>query len=95
MTLLCRGGLDSQYRIFQAGVDIIESDRLGRMDITRKGLCRQNRMVYNFALDANTPIVITMGGGYPRKDLERILDAHTDVYMNPYESTSSFYDQNR
>mmetsp|Transcript_7319 Transcript_7319/g.11138 ORF Transcript_7319/g.11138 Transcript_7319/m.11138 type:complete len:505 (-) Transcript_7319:1899-3413(-) len=80
---------------FQAGVDIIESDRLGRMNITHKGICRRNRMVYKFALDTGIPIVITMGGGYPRKDWEPILRAHTDVYMNAFESIRSFNDQNR
>ncbi len=82
---------------FQAGVDIIESNQLGKMSITSKGLHRQNMMVYKFGLDAGIPIVITsMGaGGYPpRKDWEPILAAHTDVYMDAYESIRNFDEQN-
>jgi len=65
---------------FQAGVDILQEDRLGRMDITQQGLQRRNEMVYQFAWDMQVPFVICMGGGYPRDDWEPILRAHTSVY---------------
>ena len=80
---------------FQAGVDIIEHDRLGRMNISSKGLKRRNKMVYNFALDMDIPMVITMGGGYPRKDWEPILSAHADVYIDAFENIKEFYNKNR
>lgn len=76
---------------YQAGVDIIENDRLGRMEISSKGLQKRNTMVYDFALKQGVPLVITMGGGYPKKDdWEPILSAHTDVYVGAYESIKSF-----
>lgn len=76
---------------YQAGVDIIASDRLGRMDITSLGLHKRNKMVYNFALEGGIPLIITMGGGYPRKDWEPILSAHTDVYIDAFNSIKNYH----
>mmetsp|Transcript_12732 Transcript_12732/g.15610 ORF Transcript_12732/g.15610 Transcript_12732/m.15610 type:complete len:441 (+) Transcript_12732:50-1372(+) len=71
---------------FQAGVDILESDRLGRMDITPKGVQRRNTMVYDFAINVGVPMVITMGGGYPKSnDWEPVLQAHEDVYYGAFD----------
>jgi len=74
------------FIFYQAGVDIIESDRLGRMDVTGKGLQKRNKMVYNFAFEIDAPLIITMGGGYPRNEWEPILSAHSDVYIDAYET---------
>jgi len=71
------------FIFFQAGVDILESDRLGRMTLTREGVRRRNDMVFQFATAMEVPLCITMGGGYPRdtNDWTPILDAHADVYL--------------
>jgi acetoin utilization deacetylase AcuC-like enzyme len=78
---------------FQAGVDISEHDRLGRMGVTALGLRRRNDMVYDFAAnEMKLPLVITMGGGYPRtKDWTPILDAHSDVYLQALEFLSKIH----
>jgi hypothetical protein len=44
----------------QAGVDVLESDRLGQLKLTREGLRRRNAMVYRAALEANKRLVITV-----------------------------------
>ena len=70
---------------FQAGVDILADDRLGRMSISQEGLRRRNRMVYDFADELNIPFIISMGGGYPRtNDWSPILEAHADVYFQAF-----------
>ncbi|CAB9520997.1 Acetoin utilization protein AcuC [Seminavis robusta] len=67
---------------FQAGVDILAEDRLGRMSISQKGVETRNKLVFDFAMDLNVPLVITMGGGYPRTDdWAPILQAHSNVYL--------------
>eukprot|EP00529_Nitzschia_sp_RCC80_P019189 CAMPEP_0113508702 /NCGR_PEP_ID=MMETSP0014_2-20120614/37166_1 /TAXON_ID=2857 /ORGANISM="Nitzschia sp." /LENGTH=511 /DNA_ID=CAMNT_0000404449 /DNA_START=467 /DNA_END=2002 /DNA_ORIENTATION=+ /assembly_acc=CAM_ASM_000159 len=72
---------------FQAGVDILDDDRLGRMDISSNGLRRRNEMVYQFAHDLGVPVVITMGGGYPKHEdkWDKLIDAHKNVYIQAYE----------
>lgn len=73
------------FIFFQAGVDILEDDRLGKMCITQSGVTRRNRMVFDLARDLNVPLCITMGGGYPKKDWEPILLAHSNVYIEAYD----------
>jgi len=73
------------FIFFQAGVDILEDDRLGRMSISSKGIARRNEMVFELAKDVKVPMCITMGGGYPKKDWEPILKAHAHVYIQAFE----------
>jgi len=72
---------------FQAGVDVLEADRLGRFALSQSGVERRNDMVYRFARDLNVPLVITMGGGYPsdRDDWTPIIAAHSNVYIQAYQ----------
>lgn len=70
---------------FQAGVDCLADDRLGRMALTAQGLTRRNHMVYDFCHRQGLPLVITMGGGYPRKEWEPILAGHASVYTGAYD----------
>ena len=44
---------------FQAGVDILENDRLGRMSISQQGVQQRNKLVYDFARELNVPMVVT------------------------------------
>lgn len=64
---------------FQAGVDPLMGDRLGRMSLTHAGLRRRNVMVYALAKRLRVPIVVTLGGGYGR-DIDASVKAHVDVY---------------
>jgi acetoin utilization deacetylase AcuC-like enzyme len=71
---------------FQAGVDVLKEDRLGRMALTPVGVQRRNKLVFEFAEDLDVPMVITMGGGYPRtKDWTPIIDAHANVYFQAHQ----------
>lgn len=70
--------------LFQAGVDVMKEDRLGRMDLSMEGVRQRNQLVYEFA--DQIPLVICMGGGYPRNDdWDTILEAHASVYLDAYE----------
>jgi len=71
---------------YQAGVDPSEHDRLGKLNVTRRGLRRRNDLVFETCRRLDVPVVVTMGGGYPR-DLDpaspayqEIVHAHVDVY---------------
>ena len=70
---------------FQAGVDILADDRLGRMNLSREGIKRRNDLIFEYALQLSLPLVITMGGGYPKHDWTPILKAHSDVYIGAYQ----------
>jgi acetoin utilization deacetylase AcuC-like enzyme len=71
---------------FQAGVDVLKDDRLGRMDLSQMAVERRNEFVYQFAKKMNVPLVICMGGGYPRTDdWTPIIQAHSNVYFQAHE----------
>jgi acetoin utilization deacetylase AcuC-like enzyme len=64
---------------FQAGVDTLEGDRLGRMALSLQGLRARDARVYALARELDVPLVVTLGGGYGR-DIERTIAAHTQVF---------------
>jgi len=65
---------------FQAGVDPLANDRLGRLNMTRSGLHRRNAAVLRKVQDWNAPLVVTMGGGYSRP-IQPSIRAHADVFV--------------
>ena len=70
---------------YQAGVDVLKEDRLGKMSLSKRGSGRRNELVFKFVEEMGVPLVITMGGGYPRDNWEPILEAHADVYFQAHQ----------
>lgn len=65
--------------LYQAGVDPLAEDRLGRLSLTREGLARRDDLVFRAAEEAGAPIVVTLGGGYAQP-LEATVEAHVNVW---------------
>ena len=65
--------------LFQAGVDPLEEDALGRLSLTRAGLRQRNERVLQLHRQYDLPVVIFMGGGYA-KPIERTVDAFEDLF---------------
>ena len=65
--------------LFQAGVDPLEEDALGRLALTRAGLGQRNERVFQLHRQYDLPVVIFMGGGYA-KPIERTVDAFEDLF---------------
>jgi acetoin utilization deacetylase AcuC-like enzyme len=42
---------------YQAGVDVLECDRLGQLSMSPRGVRRRNQLVYDFCLDLGIPVV--------------------------------------
>ena len=64
---------------YQAGVDPLAGDRLGRLALTHDGLRARDARVFALARRLAVPLVVTLGGGY-HPDLERTIEAHANVY---------------
>lgn len=64
---------------FQAGVDGLASDTLGRLSLTMEGLAARDRMVLGAARAAGVPAVVVLGGGYA-KPVEHTADAHAQTF---------------
>lgn len=71
---------DPQLVVYQAGVDSLREDALGKMALTRDTLSSRNNMVLSFALEADVPLLITMGGGYAKPDIMTSVACHADVH---------------
>lgn len=67
------------FIFYQCGVDILETDKLGKLGITMEGCANRDRIVFQTASQLNTPIVCTMGGGYSPQ-IKHIVEAHANTF---------------
>ena len=64
---------------YQAGVDPLAEDSLGRLALTHQGLEARDTFVLEAARRSGVPVVVTLGGGYARP-LEATVRAHIGTY---------------
>jgi len=69
---------------YQAGVDILETDRLGRLSISREGCRQRDKYVMELCKKNKIPLVVTMGGGYSPQ-LSHIIEAHANTFRTAAE----------
>jgi len=67
------------FMIFQSGVDVLATDKLGRLGLSLQGCRERDRVVLDLAHANKIPIMCCMGGGYSEK-LSHILDAHANTF---------------
>lgn len=70
---------DADIVFYQAGVDPLADDALGRLALSAEGLCRRDQLVVGEAAKRDLPIVLTLGGGYARP-IDRSVEAHIGTY---------------
>jgi acetoin utilization deacetylase AcuC-like enzyme len=75
--------LEPEFIFFQSGVDILETDKMGRLSVTKDGCKARDRMVLETAKKNKIPIVASMGGGY--SDFLDVIDAHANTYRMAQE----------
>ncbi|MBY0434307.1 MAG: histone deacetylase [Cyclobacteriaceae bacterium] len=67
------------FIFFQSGVDILDTDKLGRLNVTRQGCKTRDKIVFTAAKQNGIPIVASMGGGYS-PDFKDIIEAHANTF---------------
>jgi len=67
------------FIFFQSGVDILETDKLGKLNLSIAGCKKRDEFVCKLAKEVNVPIVASMGGGYS-KEIKHIVEAHSNTY---------------
>ena len=70
---------EPDFLFFQSGVDVLGSDKLGRLGLSIDGCRRRDRLVLENAYRNKLPIVASMGGGYSPV-LRDIIEAHANTY---------------
>lgn len=67
------------FLFFQSGVDILDTDMLGRLSVSMEGVKNRDRIVWEAAKRNKIPIVASMGGGYAR-EFKDLIEAHANTY---------------
>ncbi len=65
--------------IYIAGSDILQGDPLGRLNISSETLIQRDELVFKYALDSKTPIVMLLGGGYQKSNAAIIAKSITNL----------------
>jgi len=64
---------------YLAGVDILQTDRLGRLNVSRQGCAERDRYILELCRQRNIPVAVSMGGGYSHK-IADIVEAHANTF---------------
>ena len=64
-----------------SGVDILNTDKLGRLAVKRDDCKKRDDMVFEFSKKCKAPIVTVMGGGYSEKIYD-IVEAHCNTFKS-------------
>ncbi|UEG51521.1 histone deacetylase [Mucilaginibacter daejeonensis] len=68
-----------QMTFYLSGVDVLASDKLGKLTLSREGCQERDRIVLKNCKDAGIPVQVSMGGGYS-PNIKDIVDAHCNTY---------------
>jgi len=64
---------------YLCGVDVIETDTLGKLALTINGCKERDRFVLQTCFNLKIPVMCSMGGGYS-KDINVIVAAHANTF---------------
>ena len=64
---------------YLCGVDVIETDKLGKLSLSIEGCKERDRFVLQMCRDFHIPVMCSMGGGYSPV-IKVIVDAHANTF---------------
>ncbi len=67
------------FIFYLAGVDILATDKLGRLSVSREACRQRDEFVLQICKKNNIPVAISMGGGYSTK-ITDIVEAHANTF---------------
>jgi acetoin utilization deacetylase AcuC-like enzyme len=71
--------VNPDFIFFQSGVDILDTDKLGKLSVSREGCKERDRIILEAAKEGGIPLVASMGGGYS-PHFKDIIEAHANTY---------------
>ena len=72
------------FIFFQAGVDVLATDKLGKLALTPQGCRQRDEYVLRLCQQRRLPVAVSMGGGYSER-IADIVDAHCNTFRVAYE----------
>ena len=67
------------FIFYLAGVDVLETDKLGKLGLTLQGCKKRDEIVLKLCKLHEIPVQVSMGGGYS-PDIKTIIEAHSNTY---------------
>lgn len=67
------------FIFYLAGVDILASDKLGKLSCSLEGCKKRDELVFELCLKHQIPVQVSMGGGYS-PDIKTIIEAHANTF---------------
>ena len=67
------------YIFYLSGVDILTTDKLGKLGCTQAGCKERDRYVLQTCHDLKIPVEVSMGGGYS-PHIKHIVEAHANTF---------------
>lgn len=67
------------FIFYLSGVDVLETDKLGRLNLTLKGCKQRDRVVLESCKRHHIPVMVCMGGGYSQQ-IRHIIEAHANTF---------------
>ena len=67
------------FIFYLCGVDVLETDKLGRLGMSIAGCKQRDRFVLELCRQHEIPVQCSMGGGYS-KDIKVIIEAHANTF---------------
>jgi acetoin utilization deacetylase AcuC-like enzyme len=67
------------FIFYLAGVDILASDKLGKLACSVEGCKKRDELVFELCSKYQIPVQVSMGGGYS-PEIKTIIEAHANTY---------------
>ena len=67
------------FIFYLCGVDVLKTDKLGKLSLTLEGCKERDRYVLQTCFDNKIPVMCSMGGGYS-KEINTIVTAHANTF---------------
>ena len=67
------------FIFYLAGVDILKTDKLGKLACTMEGAKERDKIVLSLCKNHEIPVQVSMGGGYS-PDIKTIIEAHANTF---------------
>ncbi|MES2004758.1 MAG: histone deacetylase [Bacteroidota bacterium] len=67
------------FAFYLSGVDILETDKFGKLKVTLEGCKQRDEIVLNLLKQHQIPVTVAMGGGYSA-DVKIIVEAHCNTF---------------
>lgn len=71
--------LEPEFVFFQSGVDVLATDKLGKLGMSIAGCKERDRIVLELCNKYKVPVTVSMGGGYS-KQIAHIVEAHANTF---------------